>query len=306
VSYFKGERANYSGLVPPYVVLTRPQGRFSEAGFLGAAHKPFATGGDPNKPIFAVEGIVAEDVSDQRQNNRRKLLQGLDTLQQSMGESPLYHGYNQAQSEAYNMIFGDAKSLFNLGNEPEALRNRYGRNTFGQSCIMARRLVESGVPYVTINDAGWDTHKGHFGIMNRKLPELDMGVANLLQDLSARGLLESTIVWVGGEFGRAPKISWEPPWSGGRHHYGHCFSTLLAGGGFAGGQVVGASDERGEAVIERPVYPVDFLSSIYALMGINPNAELPNPHDVRLQVLPDPADPNVKQNGWLKEIMPSV
>jgi len=108
---------------------------------------------------------------------------------------------------------------------------------------MARRLVE--LPYVTINSEGWDTHKQHFQAMRNRLPQMDRGMGTLLQDLSDRGLLESTIVWWSGEFGRTPKIQWEPPWSGGRGHYGPVFSAVLAGGGFKGGRVVGASDRRG-------------------------------------------------------------
>ena len=137
------------------------------------------------------------------------------------------------------------------------MRERYGRNTFGQSCLVARRLVERGVPYITINYKGWDTHKQHFQIMRQRLPQLDKGFATLLQDLSERGLLDSTIVWWGGEFGRTPQVLWEPPWNGGRGHWGAVFSAVVAGGGFKGGHVVGASDARGEEVKDRPVSPAD-------------------------------------------------
>ena len=149
---------------------------------------------------------------------------------------------------------------------------------------MARRLVEEGVPYVTINYQGWDTHKQHFQIMDRKLPELDQGLSTLLLDLSQRCLLDSTIVWCGGEFGRTPKVKWEAPWNGGRSHFGHCFSTVLAGGGFQGGQVVGASDAKGMEVAERPVYPQDVIASIYEQMGIDPNAKLPNNQGLDIKV----------------------
>ena len=306
VNYFKGERAGYNGVVPPYVVLTRPQGRFSESGFLGSKYKPFATGGDPNKEIFAVEGIVAEGISDQRQAERRALLGQMDMLGRNLGECAEFQQYDTAQAEAYKLILGDSRGIFNLGQEKDVIRDRYGRNNFGQSCLMARRLVESGVPYVTVNYRGWDTHKGHFNSMERMLPELDQGVANLLDDLSSRGLLESTIVWVGGEFGRTPKVQWEPPWSGGRGHFGHCFSTMIAGGGFAGANVIGESDARGVEVRDRPVYPVDLLGSMYELMGIDPEATLPNPHDLEMTVLAKESDKSVKRGGLLREIMPSV
>jgi uncharacterized protein (DUF1501 family) len=160
------------------------------------------------------------------------------------------------------------------------------------------------VPYVTINYKGWDTHKQHFQIMQRKLPEMDQGMATLLQDLADRGLLRSTIVWWGGEFGRTPKVQWEPPWNGGRGHYGKCFSAVVAGGGFQGGQVVGASTARGEEVARRPVYPQDLIGSIYELLGIDPEGPLPNSRGLDVRVLPA-ADEAGPRGGRLKEIMVS-
>lgn len=201
---------------------------------------------------------------------------------------------------------GEAKQLFDLGLEDEGLRDAYGRTTFGQECLMARRLVEQGVPYVTINHKGWDTHKNHFQSMARMLPELDCALSTLLTDLDSRGLLESTIVWVGGEFGRSPKIQYDPPWNGGRGHYGKVFSALVAGGGFVGGQVVGATDKRGEEVAERPVYPIDLLGSMYALMGIDPMAELPNPHNAKITVLPEVGAEGAMRAGLLHEILPGI
>ena len=306
VGYMKGERAGYDGIVPPYVVLTQPQGRFSEAGCLGANYKPFATGGDPNQKIFTVEGIVAEGISEQRQWDRWKLIDALDTFGRLADRNPHLEKYDAAQSEAYDLMTGDAKKLFDLGLESEKLRDDYGRTTFGQECLMARRLVEQGVPYVTINHKGWDTHKNHFQIMQNKLPELDQALSTLLRDLDARGLLDETIVWVGGEFGRTPKIKYEPPWNGGRGHFGSCFSTLVAGGGFAGGQVIGATDKRGEEVAERPVYPVDLLESMYALLGIDTSTALPNPHGVTIPILPGANVQGAERAGILREIMPSA
>jgi uncharacterized protein (DUF1501 family) len=167
---------------------------------------------------------------------------------------------------------------------------------------VARRLVERGVPYITINSGGWDTHKQHFQAMRRRLPQLDQGLATLFQDLADRGLLSSTIVWCSGEFGRTPRIQWEPPWSGGRGHYGQVFSALVAGGGFQGGRVVGASDAKGEHVQERPVYPCDLIASIYQLLGISSDARLPHPQGLDVRVIPG-AGENVKRGGVLKEIM---
>jgi len=298
VSLFKGYDHGYKGLVPPYIVLTQPQGRFSEAGFLGPSYKPFATGGDPSKTPFAVEGIVAKGITDQRQHNRRVLLHALDSLGKAMPENTHFERLDQTEKKAYDLMFGDARKLFELSEEKQELREQYGLNTFGQSCLMARRLVEHGVPYITINYKGWDTHKQHFEIMRRKLPELDAGFATLLQDLADRGLLDSTIIWWSGEFGRGPKVQWNPPWNGGRSHYGKCFSAVLAGGGFKGGHVVGASNDKGTEVAKRPVYPQDLIGSMYELLGIDPDGPLPNPRGLDVQVMPSTGG-----GGRLKEIM---
>lgn len=302
VSYFKGYDAGYKGLLPPYIVLTELQGRFPEAGFLGERYKPFATGGDPAKTPFAVEGVIAPGISEQRQRERRALLDRLDTLHHVLPGDAHLAAAAEAEKQAYGMILGDGAKVFDLSQEKSELRDRYGRSTFGQSCLVARRLVERGVPYVTINYKGWDTHKQHFQAMRRKLPEMDKGMATLLQDLSDRGLLESTIVWWSGEFGRTPKVMWGPPWNGGRGHWGDVFCAVLAGGGFKGGRVVGASDARGEEVKERPVYPCDLIGSMYELLGIDSNARLPNPQGLDIRVLP-PANSGVKRGGLLKEIM---
>ena len=303
VSLFKGYDHGYEGLIPPYIVLTKPQGRFSEAGFLSPRYKPFATGGDPNRKRFEVEGVVAAGISDQRQQGRRELLHALDSLGNAMPADLNFERLNRCEEKAYDMILGDGGKLFDLSDEPEELRDRYGRSTFGQSCLMARRLVESGVPYVTINYGGWDTHKQHFQTMRRKLPEMDRGMATLLEDLADRGLLESTIVWWGGEFGRGPMVDWDPPWNGGRSHYGECFSVVLAGGGFKGGLVVGASDAKGEYVAERPVSPQDVIGSIYELLGIDTDAPLPNPRGLDIRVLPSAPEDGTQSGGRLREIM---
>jgi len=302
VSLLKGVAAGYQGVAPPYVVLTTPQGRFSEAGFLGPAYKPFATGGDPSRDVFAVEGIVARGMTDQRQRQRRQLLGDLDTLGPAVGDNAAFARFDANREEAYETIFGPARELFDLGGEDASLRDRYGRNWFGQSCLMARRLVESGVPYVTINYRGWDTHKQHFETMETKLPELDAGFATLLQDLADRDLLENTIVWWSGEFGRGPKIQWESPWNGGRSHHGRCFSAVLAGGGFSGGTVVGKSDARGIDVAERPVYPRDLIGSVYQRLGIDPEAKLPNPRNLDVRVMPADEE-GAESGGRLTEIM---
>ena len=294
---------DYKGIIPPYVVLTQPQGRFSEEGFLGPKYKPFATGGDPNAGRFEVEGVVARGITDDRQKNRRELLEKMNTMGNAMSASPQVAAAEDARNKAYELILGQGKDVFDLAREKPELRDRYGRHTFGQDCLVARRMVETGVPYVVINyPGGWDTHSNHFATMRRQCPQLDQGLAALLQDLKDRGLLESTIVWCCGEFGRGPKVDWQPPWNGGRNHYGNVFSVLVAGGGFKGGHIVGSSDAKGEEVSERPVYPVDLLGSIYQLAGIDARARLPHPMGVAAQVLPD-ASEGVKSAGLLTEIM---
>lgn len=300
VSLFKGQGAGYSGLIPPYIVLTELQGRFSEAGFLGPRYKPFATGGDPAKDPFTVEGVVAKGVTAERQQTRRELLGKLNLFPRLFPSDPQLSAMAKNENDAYDLILGDAGKVFDLSQEKPAMRDLYGRNTFGQSCLMARRLVERGVPFITINYKGWDTHKQHFQIMNRKLPEFDQGLAMLLRDLGDRGLLDQTIVWCSGEFGRTPKVMWEAPWNGGRGHHGKVFSSLVAGGGFKGGQVVGSSDARGEEVKERPVAPVDLMASFYELLGIDPDARLPHPEGLAATVLPREG---VKAYGRLDEIM---
>jgi hypothetical protein len=298
VSLFRGYDQGYEGLIPPYIVLTEPQGRFSEAGFLGPRYKPFATGGNPAQQRFVVEGVVAQGISDQRQQHRRQLLQRLNTFGRVMQGNPHLRELQKSEEQAYDLILGDGGKVFDLSEEKDDLRESYGRNTFGQSCLVARRLVERGVRFITINYKGWDTHKQHFPIMRRKLPEMDRGMAALLDDLSQRGLLDSTVLWWSGEFGRTPKVQWEEPWNGGRGHYGRVFSAVVAGGGFKGGRVVGASDARGEEVRERPVYPWDLIGSIYQQLGIDPDGYLPDAQGQRVRVTPTAAD----GGGRLSEI----
>ena len=298
------KKPGYKGIIPPYVVLTQPQGRFSEEGFLGPLYKPFATGGDPNSSQrFEVEGVIARGITDDRQKARRELLGKLNTMGNTMGASPALTAAEDSKKQAYELILGEGRNVFDLSREKPELRDRYGRHTFGQECLAARRMVETGVPYVVINyPGGWDTHKDHFQTMKRQCPQLDQGLAMLLQDLHDHGLLESTVVWCSGEFGRGPKIDWQPPWNGGRNHYGNVFSVLVAGGGFKGGHIVGESDAKAEEVKTRPVYPVDLLGSIYKLAGIDAGARLPHPMGAEAYVLPH-ASEGVKSAGLLTEIM---
>jgi len=300
-AFFKKEQ--YKGLLPPYIVMLEAAGRFSEEGFLGPGYKPFATGGDPNAERFEVQGIVNRGIDDGRQKARRELIDKVNLLGYGLADVPEMSAVESAKQNAYGLILGKGREVFNLANESTALRDRYGRNTFGQECLAARRMVEAGVPYITISfPGGWDTHSNHFATMQRQCPMLDQGVATLLADLSERGLLDSTLVWCTGEFGRTPKISWEPPWNGGRHHFGPVFTVLVAGGGFMGGRVLGSSDEKGEKVAERPVYPADLLGTIYLLAGIDAAAKLPHPWGLDAYVL-DTENEGMQSAGMLEEIL---
>lgn len=297
------KKAEYKGIIPPYVVLTQPQGRFSEEGFLGPLYKPFATGGDPSAQRFEVEGVVAPGITDDRQKSRQALLAKMNTFGDAVHDVPDVTAADEAKDRAYELILGAGREVFDLSKEKPAVRDRYGRFTFGQGCLAARRMVEAGVPYVVINyPGGWDTHSNHFNTMRRQCPQLDQGLAALLEDLKDRGLLDTTIVWCTGEFGRTPKIDYQPPWNGGRNHHGNVFTVLVAGGGFKGGHVIGTSDAKAEDVKDRPVYPVDLLGSIYQLAGIDVNAKLPHPMGIEAHVLPQPEE-KVKSAGLLTEIM---
>jgi len=296
VAMFKSKR--YQGDIPPYVILTVPKGRFSEIGFLSEQYAPLVTGGNPTQPRFVVDGIVpAGDQSPDEMKARFDQMDALDTLGQVASENAAYKDFKTAGAGARRVVFGDAAKAFDLNLESAEMRDKYGRTQVGQSCLVARRLVEQGVPYITINAQGWDSHKRHFEVMRQRTAEMDQAVAALLADLSEKKLLDTTIVWWTGEFGRTPRIQQDAPWMGGRNHFCTCFCALVAGGGFAGGRVVGESDETASNVAKRPVAPQDLLGSIYELCGIDPDGKLPNPMNVDCVILP----PESKE-GRLREL----
>jgi len=300
---YKMDQAGYQGSLPPYISLMSPLGRFSECGFLGTEYKTFATGGDPDSDMVRVQGIVAPGgVTEERLKGRRSLLQNVDSLARKMENEKQFQAMDAFQQRAYGLILGEAKKAFIMSEEKDELRERYGRNRWGQAFLLARRLVEHGVPFITVNWGGWDSHRDNFGRMDKLLPPLDQAFSALLEDLDQRGLLDSTIVTWFGEFGRTPKVFWDPPWDGGRHHYGPCFCAVVAGGGFKGGTVVGQSDTRGERVKQRPVYPWDLSASMYTLLGIDPLGKLPHPHGCVAYVTPVAAG-GVQSGGILTEIM---
>jgi len=303
VSLKKGYDAGYQGNLPPYITLANPVGWYSETGFLGQKYKTFATGGDPNAAGFTVNDITPPGaVPEKRLQGRRTLLQSIDSLAREMDNESIFQTADSLDAKAYGMILGDAKKAFDLSGEKNALRDRYGRTFFGQSCLMARRLVQNGVPFVTIHHEGWDTHYDNFAGIKNLVPPLDKGLGTLLEDLAQTGLLSSTIVVWYGEFGRTPKIDWSPQWMGGRHHYPLVYSVVVAGGGFRGGTLVGSSDDKGELPKDRPVRPWDLTASMYKLLGIEPNERLPHPQGCVAYVTPL-ASGKVPSGGLLTEIM---
>ncbi len=269
---------NGGSVLPPYVSI--PESRGSASGFLGSAHEPFETGGDPSKPEFRVKDLeFFPGVGEARIQRRREYLAEFDGVQSRLeaGAAPT----DSAFDRAYRLVTSaDAKSAFDLNAEPPEVRARYGPRMFGQSCLLARRLVERGVPFVDVQYTGWDTHEqlvrqlrdGYTGakVGVGLVPTLDLGYAALIQDLSERGLLDETLVIAMGEFGRTPKLNTR----GGRDHWPRVFSVMLAGGGVRGGQVIGSSDRVGESPHDNPVTPADLACTIYTLLGIDPTQNL--------------------------------
>lgn len=294
ISYMKKD--TYKGILPVYISVTSANSRFNEGGFLGNEYKSFDTGGQPEKALYEVEGVMNRFVDKKRMDQRMSLLKEFE--RQPMDKEII----DSLRSVNMDFIWGESREVFDLSDEPDSVRERYGRSRLGQSCLVARRLVEGGVPFVNVRTTGWDTHKKHFQHMNTMLPDLDMALSALLEDLDSKGLLDSTIVLCGGEFGRTPKVLWEAPWNGGRAHFGAAFSYLVAGGGFHGGKVLGKTDKTGEKVIERPVYPCDLIGTIYLLMGIDPYGTLPHVSEGDLPILPSLLDEK-QSKGLLYEII---
>ncbi len=265
------------GSVPPFVCLPKMHPSTGSA-YLGPAAAPFVIEADPNAPDFAVPDVVPPPVlAADRLDNRKKLLAQVDRFQQAAearaNRDALAVGvFRQKAFEL--MTSPSAKKAFDIHAEADKLRDEYGRNTLGQSCLMARRLVEAGVRCVTIDHSNWDTHNDNFATLKRQLlPWLDAGLSTLLRDLAERGLLETTLVIVTGEFGRTPRINKDA----GRDHWGPAFTVSLAGGGIRGGRVVGKSDARAERPASEPYGPEDLSATLCHLLGIDPAEEFLTP-----------------------------
>jgi hypothetical protein len=265
------------GPVPPYVCLPKMHPSAGPA-YLGAAAAPFVIDADPNAPDFAVPDIVPPPVlAASRLDARRELLARMDRFHQT-AEARANRGAQAVsvfQQKAFDLMTSQAaKKAFDIHAEPEKLRDEYGRNSLGQSCLMARRLVEAGVRCVTIDHSNWDTHDNNFNTLKDSLlPVLDGGLTTLFRDLAERGLLDRTLVVVTGEFGRTPRINK----NAGRDHWGPAFTVALGGGGIHGGRVVGKSDARAERPASEPFGPEDLSATMYHLVGIDPDDEFYTP-----------------------------
>ena len=275
------------GLLPPHVAIPDAP-IFSSSGYLTPAYDPFAVGGDPNLEAFRVSNLAPPDkVTLERLMRRRAMVRSLDEFSRDVTPTTLTRSRDQFADQAYALMTSDAaQAAFRLSDESPELRERYGRNTFGQSCLLARRLVEAGVSFVTVNDRGpgplgWDTHQQNFPTIKDQLaPALDRGLAALIVDLADRGLLDDTLVVMMGEFGRTPKINA----SAGRDHHGRANSVLLAGAGIPAGLVLGKTDAKGDSPVERPVTPADLAHVLYTKLGIDPEHKFlaPDGRPIRL------------------------
>jgi hypothetical protein len=267
--------------LPPYISIQQP-GTEMGAGFLGAALNPFYPGSDPANPNFKVRDLDPPNgMSVQRLDRRKSLRQAVDSAfkQQEQG-SDTARAVDSFYNRAYTLLSSsDARAAFDLKKEKDDLRNSYGRNQFGQSLLLSRRLVEAGVRFVTVTLGGWDNHTDIFNQLSRgTLPTFDQAFAAFIADLSQRGLLDRTMVVVMGEFGRTPIINRD----GGRDHYPRVFSMALAGGGIRGGTVVGSSDARGMEPASDPVRPEDLAATIYHCLGIDYTQSISSPEGVRI------------------------
>jgi uncharacterized protein (DUF1501 family) len=265
------------GGVPPYVALPKVHPSGGSA-YLGSGAAPFVIDADPNAPNFSVPDIVPPAVlRADRLEARRRLLAQVDRYRASAEARANRHAQSVShfQREAFRLMTSPAaRRAFDIQTEPGALRDEYGRTSLGQSCLMARRLVEAGVRCVTIDHSNWDTHDNNFATLRRDLlPALDAALSTLFRDLSERGLLGRTLVVVTGEFGRTPRINR----NAGRDHWGPVFTVALAGGGIRGGRVIGRSDARAERPAQDPHGPEDLCATMYHLMGIDPNEEFYTP-----------------------------
>jgi hypothetical protein len=270
ISYERGIR----GGLPAYMSLPR-MSRSGGPNFLGGQHAPFVIGGNPNGESFRVRDVVLpKSISESRAKNRRELREQLDRLkriQDPLAADPTIT-FDQFYEQGVDLVTSpQAQSAFDIHQESDTIRDQYGRNDLGQRLLMARRLTEVGVSFVTVYYGGWDNHTNLFSRFKGSfMSKLDQGLASLIKDLHDRGSAENTMVICLGEFGRTPKINKDA----GRDHWPHAMSVLMSGAGIPGGQIVGATDARGFYASDNVYSPEDFAASLYTKMGIDPTQTL--------------------------------
>jgi hypothetical protein len=275
----------FSAKLPPYVAVPRNPSFTWELGksaFLGGRYESFKAG-DPNEANYKVQDVAPpEPLTAKRAERRQTLLQAVDGLASRVEGNDQIATYDEFQQRATSMVLSsEARRAFAIEQENDRMRDRYGRTTFGQSALLARRLIEAGVTFVTVNYGGWDHHAKIFQSLDNKLPEFDRGFSALIQDMDTRGLLADTLVLCMGEFGRTPKLNKDA----GRDHWGPAASLLFAGAGVKGGNVVGATDKQGAYVTRRPVAPADVACTVFESLGIDPTKQLVTPDGRPVSIL---------------------
>lgn len=271
--------------LPAYVSTPR-MARSGGPNFLGAQHSPFVISDNPDSKSFRVRDVtLPQALDDGRAKSRIELRKSLDQMRRitdSAAEDPAI-AFDEYYAKAFDLVTSDeAQKAFDISHEPENVREKYGRNDFGQRLLLARRLTEVGVPFVNVYSGGWDDHRGLFTNYKKdKAERLDTGVAALIEDLAERGTLDNTMVVLLGEFGRTPKINKDA----GRDHWSFAMSILMAGGGIPGGQIVGATDVKGYYANENIYAPEDFAYSLYTKMGIDPATIMPDTNNRPIQLV---------------------
>jgi hypothetical protein len=275
----------FSGLLPPYVAVPKNPSFTWELGksaFLGGRYESFKAG-DPNQKDYKVRDLsVAQPLTPVAMERRNNLLQAVDTLSAQIKGNDQIATYDEFQQRAAEMVLSPAaQAAFDIDKENAKLRDTYGRNEFGQSCLLGRRLIERGVRFVTVNSGGWDHHAKIWDGLEKKLPVFDQGFSALITDMHERGLLKDTLVVAMGEFGRTPKVNKDV----GRDHWAKAASLLFAGAGVSPGKVIGATDKQGAFVTDHPVRPADVCCTIYESLGINPRKQIRTPEGRPVEIL---------------------
>jgi hypothetical protein len=279
------QRGARNGL-PAYFSLPQ-MSRSGGPNFLGAQFAPFVVPNDPNSSSFRVRDVaLPKGLESERFDRRKSLRAELDQLPRLTRQAGDPVGaVDEYYERGYELIASqEAQAALDIHREEASVRERYGRNSFGQRALLARRLVEAGVPFITLYEGGWDHHRDLFASCRKRLPEFDRTLAALIEDLEERGLLQETLVVVLGEFGRTPKINKDA----GRDHWSNAMSVLFAGGGTPGGIVVGATDPQGYSAVDRVLSPENFASTIYRKLGIDPNMILYTPQGRPAHLVSDP------------------